>query len=116
MPRNADFRQAIYQALEHSELKKPITANTLTSYTSLLGALCTRMKGDETVDWYTDDKQAIVDEVLNRPDANKNSQKTILSALYRLTGEEVYHAPMLELCGEVAAGYKTQKMTARART
>jgi hypothetical protein len=93
--------------------REKLTDNSLKTYTSLLLTLWKKMKPekeDDNLSFFQDDKKPIIAYV-NSLD-KRQSQKTLLSALYILTHDEDYRTLMLAKCKLVNDQYKEQKMSA----
>jgi hypothetical protein len=83
-------------------------ANSIKTYVSMLKSLYTSMKGDGLVKWYNENVHEIIEHLESKPDV---SRKTILSALYVLTGDDKYREIMMTVMKTVNDRYKEQKKT-----
>lgn len=102
-----NFRESISKQVETS--RPNIAVKTNNTYTSLLHSLSRKVSPDnESVNWFSTDKENILKHLENIPN---NSRKTMLSALYVITGEKQYQEDMLKLCKVVNNEYKTQMKT-----
>ena len=100
------FKNYLEEALCRERKLSPSTCKT---YVSLLMTLQKRLRKDEDpeLSFYQTDKRAILDYV---GDLKKvQTKKTILSALFVLTGDEQYREKMLENVRVVNDFYKKQK-------
>ena len=90
--------------------KESLSDNSVRTYISNLMSINKKLKGDDTVEWFSKNNNDII-EYIKKSDASKQSLKTYLSALYILTGIQEYKTLMITYCNEVNNNYKTQKMT-----
>lgn len=107
----SDLKTEIITAL-HS--RRQLTESTTKTYVSLLSSLAKKLDGKD-VDFFTKSK----DEILSHVDSleKASTKKTILSALFVLTGIAEYSESMRTNMRAVTAEYATQKLTpGRAET
>ena len=101
------LRNAIIEQLRVNRPK--LGESSLTTYGSTLMSIPKQMDAEpEGVQWYSDNADAILRHVV---DATPMKRKTMLSALFVLTGEKKVHEQMLEDAQHVNARYKEQRMT-----
>ena len=101
-----EFRKNLAEAIK--EKRPKITESSIKTYVSILFNLVKKMEGNQDVDWYSKNVKEIL-EFLKEEPANK--RKTILSALFVVTGDDEYRKLMIEDCKVVNTSYKSQKMT-----
>jgi integrase len=102
------FRDDLTEALKKS--RPNITESSVKTYVSNLVSLCKKLKGDESLEWFTKDKTAIMDYIKEHMKSTQ-TQKTALSSLFILTGETAYRELMIDYCKQVNDKYKEQKLT-----
>lgn len=100
------LREHITDALKDKRAK--LSPNSIKTYVSILASLYGKMKGEAGLDFFNTSKTLILDHIKEVP---ANKRKTLLSALFIITGLDDYHKMMLEDCGQVNKQYKEQKMT-----
>ena len=107
----ADFRRVIAEELR--EKRPNISDSSEKTYASTLFSLNKKMNGDKELSFFKQHKEILqfIKEKMN----NKQTQKTLLSALLILTGLSEYREDMLAFAKEVNDTYKTQKMTDKQR-
>ena len=107
----ADFRRMIADELR--EKRPNISDSSEKTYASTLFSLNKKMNGDKELSFFKQHKEILqfIKEKMN----NKQTQKTLLSALLILTGLSEYREDMLIFAKEVNDTYKTQKMTDKQR-
>jgi integrase len=102
------LKEEIEETLKKNREK--LTENSRKTYTSLLSNLSKKIADkDETLSFFTQTKPII--SYINGLD-KLQSQKTLLSALFILTGQEEYRTLMLAKCKLVNDQYKEQKASA----
>jgi hypothetical protein len=107
----SDFRTMISEELR---LKRPIISESSEkTYASTLFSLNKKMNGDLALDFFK--KHAEILQFIKEHMKNKQTQKTLLSALLILAGLSEYREDMLKFAKEVNDTYKTQKMTDKQR-
>jgi len=106
-----DFRKEIINKIKVNRPK--ITSSSVVTYASLLFTLNKKLGGDSNLEWFTKSAKAIVDHV--EENKVKQTQKTLLSALYILTGLEEYKTLMLTICHEVNLEYISQKLNPKQK-
>ena len=102
-----DFRKMIAEELR--EKRPNISESSEKTYASTLFSLNKKMNGDLALDFFK--KHAEILQFIKEHMKNKQTQKTLLSALLILTGLSEYREDMLKFAKEVNDTYKTQKMT-----
>ena len=107
----AEFRRIIADELR--EKRPNISDSSEKKYASTLFSLNKKMNGDKDLSFFKQHKEILqfIKEKMN----NKQTQKTLLSALLILTGLSEYREDMLAFAKEVNDTYKTQKMTDKQR-
>jgi hypothetical protein len=85
-----------------------LTEASLKTYISYLNTLYKKLNGTDGLAFFTKSKKQIIDAIKER---EPNGRKTLLSALFILTGIEEYKHLMLEDCKTVNDKYKQQKMS-----
>lgn len=95
----------ILEALMKTNRK--LSDNTLRTYLSVLRSLSKKLNNPNGIEFFKDEKQAILEYISDMQKAQ--SQKTLLSALYVLTGDEDYKSNMMGYAKVVNDTYKTQK-------
>ena len=98
-----------FQELIESEIKKnrdKLSASSLKTYVSTLFNLHKKIgSNDDTLKFFNNSTDIL--KYLEQKPAS--TRKTILSALFVLTGDDAYRALMLTDCKEVNKSYKLQK-------
>lgn len=106
-----EIKASIVEDLKHKREK--LTASSLKTYSSILYNVFKRLKKEDEafdVKFYEKENKRIMDELKTETPAKR---KTILSALYIITGLDTYKTLMLSDCSKVNQEYKQQKMTAK---
>lgn len=86
--------------------KRPnLSDNSAKTYISSLLNLNKKMEGDDDVEWFDKNAEEII-KYLEK--YNPKTAKTILSAIYIITGNETIHKVMIELANDVNEQYKKQ--------
>jgi hypothetical protein len=106
-----DFRKMIAEELR--EKRPNISDSSEKTYASTLFSLNKRMGGEHDLDFFKKHNEIL--QFIKENMQNKQTQKTLLSALLILTGLSEYRADMLAFAKEVNDAYKTQKMTDKQR-
>ena len=98
------FRETVEAELKH---RRPnLNASSLKTYVSILFNLHKKLNAtDESLEWFNDDSNIL--EYLK--EKTPQTRKTVLSALFVLTGNENYQKQMLEDCKHTNEMYKSQK-------
>ena len=97
------FREVISDKLKHN--RPNLSYSSLKTYVSILFNLCKKLHPEnEDLTWFDNDV-TILDHLKDKPSA---SRKTILSALFVLTGKSEYNKLMLEDCKHTNEVYKEQ--------
>jgi len=98
------FREIVESELKH---RRPnLNASSLKTYVSILFNLHKKLEAtDENLEWFNDDNTIL--EYLK--EKTPQTRKTVLSALFVLTGNENYQKVMLEDCRHTNELYKSQK-------
>jgi hypothetical protein len=100
-----DFKNKLKEVLNEKRL---LSVSTCTTYSSLLYSLQKKLNGNDlTISFYETHKDNILKhiELLEKP----QTKKTLLSALYVLTGDEGYREVMMDNVHLVNENYKQQK-------
>ena len=90
-----DFRKEISDALKKQ--RPNLADSSLKTYVSMLYNLHKKLNGNEKLEWFNDNEDEVMKESENKPLATK---KTLLSALFVLTGKESYNKSMILYCKE----------------
>ena len=101
----SDFRKMIAEELR--EKRPNISDSSEKTYASTLFSLNKKMNGDLALDFFK--KHTEILQFIKEHMKNKQTQKTLLSALLILTGLSEYREDMLKFAKEVNDTYKTQK-------
>ena len=89
------------------ERRPKLGISSVKTYLSILTSLYKNMQGtDDSINWFSDNHKSILEYL---EDKNKQTKKTILSALFVLTGKEEYRSVMMEVMKSVNDTYKEQK-------
>ena len=107
----AEFRRMIADELR--EKRPNISDSSEKTYASTLFSLNKKMNGDKELSFFKQHKEIL--QFIKEKMHNKQTQKTLLSALLILTGLSEYREDMLAFAKEVNDTYKTQKMTEKQR-
>ena len=107
----ADFRKMIAEELR--EKRPNISDSSEKTYASTLFSLNKKMNGDKDLDFFKKHNEIL--QFIKEHMANKQTQKTLLSALLILTGLSEYREDMLAFAKEVNDNYKKQKLTDKQR-
>ena len=92
---------------EIMERRPKLGISSVKTYLSILSSLYMKMKEtDDSINWFSDNHKSILEYL---EDKNKPTMKTILSALFVLTGKEEYRSVMMEVMKSVNDTYKEQK-------
>ena len=102
-----EFREKIEK--EILAKREKLSPNSVKTYVSILFNLHKKLskENDENLDWFNHNEKEIFE---NLKEKTSQTRKSILSALYILTGKEEYKTQMLVDCKEVNDNYKNQKM------
>jgi integrase len=104
-----DFRKAIDEKIR--ENRPNLGASSVKTYVSILSNLHKNLKAvGESLDWFNHEEKEIMDFLSEKP---SQTRKSVLSALFVLTGNDAYRKLMLEDCGVVNAAYKEQKKSTK---
>jgi hypothetical protein len=101
----SSFRQIIADTLKHNRPK--LADSSIKTYVSILYNLQKQLKKETDNIKDFDDEKEILDILKDKP---SKVRKTVLSALYILTGNDEYRKVMVSDCGVVNNEYKTQRM------
>jgi hypothetical protein len=100
------LKQTISDALLQN---KPLAPSTLNTYVSLLSSLYMTMKGEGTpTEFFSTNTPVVMEAVRQKP--SLNTQATINSALWILTGDEQFRSEMRYLSDTVRNEYKRQEV------
>ena len=97
------FREEIKTAVQHQRPK--LNANSVKTYVSILFNIHKTLNGKDDLKWFNEDKP-IMEHLKEK---TPKTRKTILSALFILTGNDEYRKVMLDDCKIVNDDYKQQK-------
>jgi hypothetical protein len=101
---NMSFREKIIEAIKSNRPK--LGNSSVKTYVSILSSLHKNLKSnDENISWFNDKEDEIMEFLKEKP---SQTRKSILSALFVLTGNDSYRKLMIEDCGVVNAQYKNQ--------
>ena len=103
---SSEYRTELKEALQKKREK--LSENSLQTYVSLLSSLSKKLDGVDSVKTLTKSKTKIMAEVVKMK--STQSQKTLLSALYILTGDEDYREKMMVYINETNQKYRQQKV------
>ena len=99
------FREKIIEAIKTNRPK--LGDSSVKTYVSILSNLHTNLQSnDENISWFNDEEHDIMNYLKEKP---SQTRKSVLSALFVLTGNDAYRKLMIEDCGVVNAAYKNQK-------
>ena len=103
------FREKIIDAIISNRPK--LGDSSVKTYVSILSNLHKNLKSsDEDIKWFNEKKEEIMDFLKEKP---SQTRKSVLSALFVLTGNDAYRRLMIEDCGVVNAAYKDQKKSTK---
>ena len=106
MPLREDLRAAI-------KAKRPkLSDSSLRTYSSLLVNLA-KSVGADSIESLLSKKSEIIKEAQDKD--SLQTKKTLLSALYVISGDQDYHDIMIETCNKVNKNYKEQKTSESRR-
>ena len=98
------FRETIEHNLK--EKRPNLSASSLKTYVSILYNLHKKLNADgDDIKWFDEDEK-ILEDLKDKP---PSSRKTVLSALFVLTGKKEYNDLMLDDCRHTNNAYKEQK-------
>jgi hypothetical protein len=104
-----EFRKNIDERIR--EKRPNLGASSVKTYVSILSNLPKNLKAsNEDLDWFDKEEKEIMDFLKEKP---SQTRKSVLSALFVLTGNEAYRDLMLKDCGVVNAQYKEQKKSTK---
>lgn len=106
-----EFKQEIKQAL--LKKRENLSESSLKTYSTLLYSILKKANLKMDLQTFSKEKNKIIEEINNIK--SEQSKKTILSALYVLTGIDDYQKNMMNSLQSVNDYYKTQKMTNRQK-
>jgi hypothetical protein len=86
------FRETIADTIKRR--RPQLATSSIKTYVSMLFNLHKKLNGDENMDWFNNDDE-IIKELNDKPLATR---KTLLSALFVLTGKETYNKEMIDAC------------------
>ena len=102
-----EFRQSTLKELK--EKRPNISDSSLKTYTSNLFNINKKLRGEQELNFFKNHDDIL--KYIKTEMKSTQTQKTLLCALYILTGLEVYRDIMLDYSKQVNDAYKTQKMT-----
>jgi site-specific recombinase XerD len=104
------FKEELINKIKQN--RKNLSDNSIKTYISSLTSINKKMDGEKTLEWYDKNAKNII-EFLDKGNSNSNSKtsKTILSAIFVLTGNREIHDKMISLSNEVNEQYKSNKKT-----
>ena len=103
----SEFRQTILKELK--EKRPNISDSSLKTYTSNLFNINKKLNGEQDLSFFKNHDDLL--KYIKTEMKSTQTQKTLLCALYILTGLDAYRDVMLEYSKQVNDQYKTQKMT-----
>jgi len=104
-----DFRKSINEKIRHN--RPHLGASSIKTYVSILSNLHKNLKANnDDLDWFDKEEKEIMNFLAEKP---SQTRKSVLSALFVLTGNEAYRDLMLKDCGVVNAQYKEQKKSTK---
>ena len=104
-----NFRETISQKIQQN--RPNLGVSSVKTYVSILSNLHKNLKAsDDTLGWFSDDEKKIMEFLSEKP---SQTRKSVLSALFVLTGKDAYRELMLKDCGVVNAQYKEQKKSVK---
>ena len=101
-----EFKQELIKQIK--EKRPNLGANSIKTYISSLTSINKKMDGELTIEWYDKHSKEII---LFLDNSNSKTSKTILSAIFILSGNKEIHDKMISLSNEVNDQYKLQKKT-----
>ena len=105
----SSFRQNIDEKIRHN--RPNLGASSVKTYVSILSNLHKNLKAsDEDLDWFSKEEKEIMEFLKEKP---SQTRKSILSALFVLTGNDAYRELMLKDCNVVNQQYKEQKKSTK---
>ena len=107
-----EFREKIEK--EILAKREKLSPNSVKTYVSILFNLHKKLakENDDDLDWFNHNEKEIFE---NLKEKTSQTRKSILSALYILTGKEEYKTQMLADCKLVNDNYKNQKMDTKQK-
>ena len=105
----ADFRKNIDEKIRQN--RPQLGSSSVKTYVSILSNLHKKLKAaNEDLDWFNNEEKEIMEFLKEKA---PQTRKSVLSALFVLTGNDVYRDLMLKDCGVVNAQYKEQKKSTK---
>jgi len=87
------------ELIKEIKSKRPkLSENSIKTYVSSLISINKKLNGDKTIDWFDEQAKEIIDYLEKM---NAKTSKTILSAIFVLTGNKEIHNKMISLSNEV---------------
>ena len=105
----SEFKNELAEALRK---QRNLSASTIKTYTSLLNSLHKKLDGDG-LEFFEKDKERILGHI--KAMGSAQSRKTILSALFVLTGDKEYRENMIDDIKVVNESYRSQKTSAERK-
>lgn len=105
----SEFKNELAEALRK---QRNLSASTIKTYTSLLNSLYKKLDGDG-LEFFEKDKERILGHI--KAMGSAQSRKTILSALFVLTGDKEYRENMIDDIKVVNESYRSQKTSAERK-
>ena len=104
-----DFRKNIDEQIRQN--RPHLGASSIKTYVSILSNLHKNLKANnDDLDWFDKEEKEIMNFLKEKP---SQTRKSVLSALFVLTGNDAYRELMLRDCGVVNAQYKEQKKSTK---
>ena len=100
------FKEKLIKTIQTKRPK--LSENSIKTYVSSLVSINRKLDGEKTPEWFDSQSKEII-EYLEK--GNSKTSKTILSAIFILTGNNDIHKQMIKLSTEVNDEYKTNKKT-----
>ena len=97
------FREIIKKEVETRRPK--LNANSVKTYVSILFNIHKSLNGEDNINWFNKDKEILE----HLKEKTPKTRKTILSALFILTGNDEFRKVMLDDCKIVNDDYKKQQ-------
>jgi len=104
-----EFRKNLDEKIRHN--RPNLGASSVKTYVSILSNLHKNLKAsNEDLDWFSKEEKDIMEFLSEKP---AQTRKSVLSALFVLTGNDAYRELMLKDCNVVNQQYKEQKKSTK---
>ena len=90
------FKEELVKEIKDKRPK--LSDNSIKTYISSLILINKKLDGDKNIDWFDKSSKEIIEHLEK---GNSKSSKTILSAIFILTGNSDIHQQMIKLSNEV---------------